>query len=432
MSTPTRSAASASSLAKAMLMSRYVVSASFASSAASAVPSGHTPLGRPRSARSIELQDALVERHRTGFARGVDSTDELRITAKIGEHAPTGHSLGAVADEQLAAELQTGELGQRGREAGARRANGKRRLVAHQHPGPQKPPDRARRRVEGAEVRPPCRRRRREARRRSRRRRPVSRCPLTWSRAVGRMRSPGAGARPARARPGTGARPSITVATTAPSMSSPMTGAPEPAICTASGSPILPSPTTTTLNSPRPEVRPRCSGRGLGDGIGDRQGPEPVVERRPPTVAATHGRRENPSSSTRSGSGFGMAKRTMSPSETPRNLRDRVPLGRDARIREERQVGGERVGHEAPPLAGDDDATLLRRASASSPGGSSPCRRRVPDGRDEVLVGPAGPVGSPGRNGRVRVAGTHAVRSMSWVARSLMTPTSRTRSGNGP
>jgi hypothetical protein len=41
-STPTRSACRASSFAKAMLRSRYVVSASFASSAPSAEPIGHT------------------------------------------------------------------------------------------------------------------------------------------------------------------------------------------------------------------------------------------------------------------------------------------------------------------------------------------------------------------------------------------------------
>ena len=41
----------ASSLAKAMLMSRYVVSASFASSAASVLPRSHTPLRLGRSSR---------------------------------------------------------------------------------------------------------------------------------------------------------------------------------------------------------------------------------------------------------------------------------------------------------------------------------------------------------------------------------------------
>ena len=57
---------------------------------------------------------------------------------------------------------------------------------------------------------------------------------------------------------------------------------------------------------------------------------------------------------------------------------------------------------------------------------------REPDHGDEVLVLAATLERRPGRHRAERLRVTQAVRSMSCVARSLTTPTSAMRAGNGP
>ncbi len=57
----------------------------------------------------------------------------------------------------------------------------------------------------------------------------------------------------------------------------------------------------------------------------------------------------------------------------------------------------------------------------------------LPDDRDQVLVLAAGLVNAVRADTDVKACWvTQAVRSMSWVARSLTTPTSAIRAGNGP
>ena len=120
----------ASSLAKAMLMSRYVVSASLASSAASLLPRFHTPFGRARSSRSSNCSPDFVGADGQLRAALVDATDQLRIAAQIAEDAAGVDPLGAERDEQLVTEAETGARGQRRRESlagGARPAASSRR-----------------------------------------------------------------------------------------------------------------------------------------------------------------------------------------------------------------------------------------------------------------------------------------------------------------
>ena len=58
---PLASANRANWLARPMFTSRYVVSASLASSAASVLPRSHTPLGRAQVGPLVELEHLLVE-----------------------------------------------------------------------------------------------------------------------------------------------------------------------------------------------------------------------------------------------------------------------------------------------------------------------------------------------------------------------------------